>query len=111
MFVQLGIADTENSSKALAMASTSQQVRSSHTIQILAFLHLSRFLHSYTEPFHDLISFSSVSCADKLVVAVNSQVYKKGASCGACYRVRCKGSKYLSGACTGKTVDVRVTDK
>ncbi|XP_023642326.1 EG45-like domain containing protein 2 isoform X2 [Capsella rubella] len=48
---------------------------------------------------------------ETMVVGVRGYMYQGGQACGRRYRVRCLGATYnFPGACTGRTVDVRVVD-
>ncbi|XP_020888691.1 EG45-like domain containing protein 2 isoform X1 [Arabidopsis lyrata subsp. lyrata] len=48
---------------------------------------------------------------ETMVVGVKNNLWQNGRACGRRYRVRCIGATYnFPGACTGRTVDVKVVD-
>lgn len=48
---------------------------------------------------------------ETMVVGVKNNLWQNGQACGRRYRVRCIGATYnFPGACTGRTVDVKVVD-
>ncbi|XP_024016465.1 EG45-like domain containing protein 2 isoform X2 [Eutrema salsugineum] len=48
---------------------------------------------------------------ETMVVGLKSNLYQGGRACGRRYRVRCIGATYnFPGACTGRTVVVKVVD-
>jgi expansin (peptidoglycan-binding protein) len=46
-----------------------------------------------------------------MIAAASTAFYAKSAACGQCFEVKCTGSAYLAGACTGASVVVEVTDQ